>query len=63
MLNHFVYYPSSFSDQMNQKSTIFCLPLLLCNEAKYDDCVRILDLYVQELSLLYTAAFGKYVNP
>ena len=48
-----------YSPQMSEKSAVYCLPLLFCNEAKYEDCVRILDMYIAELSRLYTEAFGE----
>lgn len=45
---------------MSRKSESFVLPILLKNEAKYEDCVDILSSYVHEVADLYTKAGRGY---
>ncbi|XP_045169989.2 uncharacterized protein LOC123532592 [Mercenaria mercenaria] len=40
-------------DIMSRKTTSFCLPILLKNEAKYEDCIQIMDSYEQQLQRWY----------
>ena len=41
---------------MAKKSTPYVMPLLLYNEAKYDDCIHIMESYVNQLRNWYTRA-------
>lgn len=52
-----------YSDHMSLKSEVHPLPIMMKNEAKYEDCVDILDMYEDELIGLYTEAFGMYLCP
>lgn len=43
-----------YTEQMSQKSSIHILPVSLKNEAKYSDCIHILDEYVGHINRWYT---------
>ena len=47
------------SEPMSKPSKVFSLPLQFKNEAKYEDCVDILDEYHVQMKDLYMEAFGK----
>lgn len=38
------------------------MPLLFSNEAKYEECVKILDSYEDQLTELFTSAHGDDYN-
>ena len=50
------HIPHEFADLMSQKSTPYVMPLLLKNEAKYDDCIEIMDSYVAQIQQWYIKA-------
>ena len=52
----------TLSEVMCQKSQVFPLPIMLKNEAKYEDCIDILDGYEDQLIKLYTSAHGQNDN-
>jgi len=50
----------TYSDYMAMKSEVHPLPIIMKNEAKYEECVGILDDYEEQLIELYTEAHGKF---
>ncbi|KAL5017472.1 hypothetical protein ScPMuIL_007061 [Solemya velum] len=44
--------------QMSEKSIVLPLPIQFKNEAKYGDCLSIMDCYEDQLTKIYIAAFG-----
>lgn len=38
---------------MSRKTTSFCLPILLKNESKYEDCIQIMDAYEKQVERWY----------
>ena len=56
--NHMAH---SFSEVMSKPSKVFPLPIMLKNEAKYEECIDILDGYEDQLINLFTKAHGKYL--
>ena len=46
---------------MSKPSKVFPLPIMLKNEAKYEECIDILDGYEDQLINLFTKAHGKYL--
>ncbi len=52
------HIPHRYSDHMALKSDVHPLPIMMKNEAKYEDCVDIMDMYEDELIHLFTEAFG-----
>ena len=56
------HIPHAYSDHMAQKSKVFGLPIMMKNEAKYDDCLDILDMYEEQLISLHTEVFGKCLS-
>ena len=51
----------SYSDGMAKKSTTIPLTMLFKNEAKYEDCVDIMDESERLLTELYQETFGKFI--
>lgn len=56
------HIPQTYGDYVSQKSKVYPLPIVMKNEAKYEECVDILDHYEDELIALYTAAHGNHPN-
>jgi hypothetical protein len=54
------HIPHEYSQKMATKSQVFPLPIMFYNEAKHEDCMKIMDSYEDQLTSLYTNAFGKY---
>ena len=52
------HIPHPYSIQMSRKSSVFSLPIMFCNEAKYDDCMKIMDNYEREIADYYIKAGG-----
>lgn len=50
---HFLH---NLSEVMSRKTTSHMLPIILKNEAKYDDCISILDSYMTQLTEWYNRA-------
>ena len=50
------HIPHEHQDEMSEKSSIHLLPIMLKNEAKYDDCVDIMDSYVKHIRDIYSKA-------
>lgn len=48
-----------YSADMSQKSKVFSLPMQFKNEGKYEECIDIMDNYVEQLTSLHLEAFGK----
>mgnify|MGYP001553681566 CR=1 FL=1 len=53
------HIPHRHTEEMCQKSTVMPLRLMFKNESKYEDCISIMDVYVEDLTRLFTAAFGE----
>ncbi|KAK3106929.1 hypothetical protein FSP39_003265 [Pinctada imbricata] len=50
------HIPHEHQDEMSEKSSIHLLAIMLKNEAKYDDCVDIMDSYVKHIRDIYSKA-------
>ena len=50
------HIPHPLEDDMEKKSEIFWLPVMIKNEAYYSDCVQIMDDYEKQLADWYTKA-------
>lgn len=52
------HIPHEFMAKMSSKSTVLPLPIQFKNEAKHEDCLGIMDCYEDQLTKIYTGAFG-----
>ncbi|KAK3083965.1 hypothetical protein FSP39_006061 [Pinctada imbricata] len=50
--------PHAYQREMSTPSKIFQLPIMFCNEAKYEECLNIMDNYETILEDVYTKAHG-----
>ncbi|XP_048247701.1 uncharacterized protein LOC124126862 isoform X1 [Haliotis rufescens] len=57
-LNIPTHIPHSHSKTASMKTEVHPMPLLFSNEAKYEECVKILDSYEDQLTELFTSAHG-----
>ena len=57
--NHIAH---QYEEEMAKKSKVFGLPIQFKNEAKYEDCVDIMDNYIEQLTSLHTEAFGTLIT-
>ena len=55
------HIPHEYADHMAQPSHIYPIPMIFKNEAKYEDCVDIMDHYERELLNLFEKAHGKLI--
>ena len=56
------HIPHEYSHISAKKSTVLPLKMVLKNEAKYEDCVQILEESQKQMKAHYGAAFGQFKN-
>ena len=54
--------PHDFSEIMSKKSITATLPIMDANEAKHEDCLKIMDGYEKILTDLFIEAHGKILK-
>lgn len=49
-----------YSEYMSKKQKVFSLPIIFKNESRSEDCLDIMDSYEEQLTDIFSQAYGKH---